>query len=92
MGFPTKVQLIKRPGNQQWYINLPSALANAIGLQKGETVEWELNSREILVLVRKESKPPRELDQQEDIMAIQEDIKANEEEKPTSKKRRKSNG
>jgi len=27
MGFPTKVQLIKRQASEQWYINFPSALA-----------------------------------------------------------------
>jgi antitoxin component of MazEF toxin-antitoxin module len=61
MGYPTKVQLISRPGNQQWYVNFPNALAQALGLQKGETVEWEVESRQILVMVRKEAKPPRKL-------------------------------
>ena len=65
MGYPTKVQLITRPGNQQWYVSIPSALANSINLQKGETVEWELDSREILVLVRKEVAAPRKLKRKE---------------------------
>jgi hypothetical protein len=30
MGFPTKVQLIKRKASQQWYITFPSALAQAM--------------------------------------------------------------
>ena len=29
MGFPTKVQLIQRRESEQWYINFPSALAQA---------------------------------------------------------------
>jgi hypothetical protein len=29
MGFPTKVQLIKRKESEQWYINFPSAIAQA---------------------------------------------------------------
>ena len=27
MGYPTKVQLIKRQQSEQWYINFPAALA-----------------------------------------------------------------
>lgn len=61
MGYPAKVQLISRTGNQQWYVNFPNALAQALDLQKGETVEWEVESRQILVMVRKEAKPPRKL-------------------------------
>lgn len=91
MGFPTKVQLIKRPGNQQWFINFPSALANAIGMQKGEVVEWELNSRDVLVLVRKEAQLPRELKPQEELPGIQE-TQVEPEEKPARKKGKKSNG
>ncbi len=31
-GYPTKVQLINRKQNEQWYINCPTALARAIDL------------------------------------------------------------
>lgn len=61
MGYPTKVQLISRPNNQQWYVNLPNAVAQALDLCKGETVEWEIESRTVLVMVRKEASPPRKL-------------------------------
>ena len=27
MGYPTKVQLIRRKASEQWYINFPAALA-----------------------------------------------------------------
>ena len=30
MGYPTKVQLIRRKASQQWYVNFPSALAQAM--------------------------------------------------------------
>ena len=40
MGFPTKVQLISRKASEQWYINFPSAIAQAMEFSKGETVEW----------------------------------------------------
>ena len=38
MGFPTKVQLISRKASEQYYINFPSALAQAMEFSKGETV------------------------------------------------------
>jgi hypothetical protein len=54
MGFPTKVQLIKRQASQQWYITCPSALAQATDFTQGETVEWfvEGKSRRDGVAVR----------------------------------------
>lgn len=61
MGYPTKVQLISRPKNQQWYVNFPNALAQALDLRKGETVEWEIDSKTVLVMVRKEVSPARKL-------------------------------
>ncbi len=55
MGYPTKIQLIQRPKNQQWHVNFPNALAEALQLQKGETVEWEIHSRDVIVMIRKEA-------------------------------------
>ena len=37
MGFPTKVQLIDRKNSQQWYINFPSALAQAMEFSRGDS-------------------------------------------------------
>jgi hypothetical protein len=34
MGFPTKVQLINRKASEQWYINFPSAIAQAMDFPK----------------------------------------------------------
>jgi len=42
MGYPTKIQLISRKKGNQWYVNFPNALAEAMGFTKGETVEWEV--------------------------------------------------
>lgn len=53
MGFPTKVQLIKRKDSEQWYINFPSALAQAMEFQRGETVEWIIEDKSQLVLRRR---------------------------------------
>lgn len=52
MGFPTKVQLIDRKGSQQWYINFPSALAQACEFLRGEVVEWIVKDKNTLVLRR----------------------------------------
>jgi hypothetical protein len=52
MGFPTKVQLIKRKTSQQWYINFPSALAQAMDFSRGETVEWTVEDKSLLALRR----------------------------------------
>jgi hypothetical protein len=55
MGFPTKVQLIKRQTSEQWYINFPSAVAQAMEFGRGETVEWFIEDKETLVLQRPEA-------------------------------------
>ena len=55
MGLPTKVQLIKRKKSQQWYINFPAAIAQAMDFTKGERVEWEIHDRQTLVLQRPEA-------------------------------------
>lgn len=60
MGFPTKVQLIKRQTSEQWYINFPSAVAQAMEFGRGETVEWFIEDKETLVLQRPEA-PARKL-------------------------------
>lgn len=52
MGFPTKVQLIKRKESEQWYINFPSAIAQAMEFEKGETVEWVVEDKNRLTLMR----------------------------------------
>ena len=61
MGYPAKIQLAGKPNNSQWHINIPNAVAQTLGMRKGESVEWEINSREILVVVRKEATPSRKL-------------------------------
>ena len=53
MGFPTKVQLIKRKDSEQWYINFPSAIAQAMEFQRGEVVEWIIEDKTQLVLRRR---------------------------------------
>jgi len=57
MGFPTKVQLIRRRASEQWYINFPSAIAQAMEFHKAETVEWIIEDKGQLVL-RRLAPPP----------------------------------
>lgn len=52
MGFPTKIQLIKRTASEQWYINFPSAVAQAMEFQKGEVVEWVIEDKQRMTLKR----------------------------------------
>ena len=52
MGFPTKIQLIKRKSSEQWYINFPSAVAQAMEFDKGEVVEWIVADKGNLILSR----------------------------------------
>jgi hypothetical protein len=56
--YPLKVQAIRSRGQQpRLYVSFPLALAAAIGLEAGETVQWELLDRGELHLVRS-SVPP----------------------------------
>lgn len=57
MGFPTKVQLIKRKASEQWYINFPSAIAQAMEFSRGETVEWLVEDKTLLALRRPDAPP-----------------------------------
>ncbi len=52
MGYPTKIQLIKRAKSEQWYINLPSAVAQAMEFNRGEIAEWLIDNNQRLVLMR----------------------------------------
>ena len=57
--YPLKIQAIRSKGQQpRLYINVPGALAAAIGLEPGELVQWELLDRGELHLVRQSTPPP----------------------------------
>lgn len=57
MGFPTKVQCIKRKTSEQWYINFPSAVAQAMEFDQSEVVEWIVSDKQHLILRRQKAKP-----------------------------------
>lgn len=54
MGYPTKVQLIKRKKTaNQYYINFPTAIAEAMEFEKGEVVEWIIEDKANIIVHRK---------------------------------------
>lgn len=57
MGYSTKIQLIKRKASEQYYINLPAALAQSMEFAKGEAVEWIVHDKGHLILSREEVPP-----------------------------------
>jgi len=58
--YPLKVQAIRSRGQQpRLYVSFPLALAAAIGLEPGESVQWELLDRGELHLVRSEVPSPK---------------------------------
>ena len=53
MGYPTKVQLISRKkGSDQYYINFPTAVAEAMEFQKGEIIEWIIEDKANIIAHR----------------------------------------
>ena len=52
MGYPTKVQLIERKDSQQFYINFPAPIAQAMDFTKGELVEWTIVDKQHLIVSR----------------------------------------
>jgi hypothetical protein len=57
--FPLRIQAIRSKGqNPRLYVNLPLALAAAIGLEPGEEVQWELLDRGELHLIRTTTPSP----------------------------------
>lgn len=58
--YPLKIQAIRSKGQQpRLYVSFPLALAAAIGLEPGDTVQWELLDRSELHLVRVATPPPK---------------------------------
>ena len=52
MGYRTRVQLIKRQKSEQWYVNLPAAIAQAMEFAQSENVEWLISDKRHLILHR----------------------------------------
>ena len=63
MGYLTKVQVIERAnGQRQFYLICPAPLAQALEMEKGETIEWVVQDKWSLSIRRVEggpTQPPR---------------------------------
>ncbi len=58
MGYLTKVQVIERAkGQRQFYLICPAPLAQALEMEKGETIEWVVQDKWTLTVRRVETKP-----------------------------------
>jgi hypothetical protein len=57
MGYLTKVQVIERAkGQRQFYLICPAPLAQALEMEKGETIEWVVQDKWTLSVRRVESR------------------------------------
>ncbi len=52
MGYPIKIQKVDRPTNRSFYVSLPAALADALGIEKGEEFEWIIEDKNTITLKR----------------------------------------
>ena len=53
MGYFSKVQVIQRGGkNRQYYLICPAPLAQALEIEKGETIEWVVEDKQRLIIKR----------------------------------------
>ncbi len=57
MGYLTKVQVIERAkGQRQFYLICPAPLAQALEIEKGETIEWVVEDKWTLSVKRIEAR------------------------------------
>ena len=52
MGYRVKVQKGQRPTNRAFKVVMPTAIAEAIKMEKGEDFEWLIEDKNTLVLTR----------------------------------------
>ena len=57
MGYLTKIQVVERKnGQRQFYLICPAALAQALEMEKGETIDWVVENKWILRITRNEAR------------------------------------
>lgn len=61
MGYCVKIQKVERPTNQSFYLSFPSALAQALEIEKGETFEWIVENKNLILLKRIKEKSRKPL-------------------------------
>jgi len=57
MGYIVKIQKVERPTNQSFYLNFPSALAQCLDVRKGESFQWIVENKNLILLKRLRPKP-----------------------------------
>lgn len=61
VGYQSKVQVIERAkGQRQFYLICPSLLAQALEIEKGETIEWIVEDKLTLTVRRIDAVPHRQ--------------------------------
>ncbi len=61
MATRVKVQTVDRENSRSFYVNLPIVLAEAMGIQKGEEFDWQVEDKNTLVFSRAKQQAPRKL-------------------------------
>lgn len=59
MGYQVRIQRVQRTGTCSFYINFPVAVAEAIGLAKGEVWSWQIEDKNTLLFQRLKPLPPK---------------------------------
>ena len=54
MGYESKVQVIDRKTNKQYYLICPAPLAAALEMEKGERIQWVIKDRHTFEIRRVE--------------------------------------
>jgi antitoxin component of MazEF toxin-antitoxin module len=52
MGYSVRLQKVDRPTNRSYYVNLPVVLAETLGFNKGDILEWSVKDQATLLLRR----------------------------------------
>lgn len=50
MGYNVRLQKVDRPTNRSYYVNLPVVLAETLGFNKGDVLEWTVKDTTTLLL------------------------------------------
>lgn len=57
MGYLTKIQVVERKnGQRQFYLICPAALAQALEMEKGETIDWVVENKWTLRITRNQTR------------------------------------
>jgi len=52
MGYRVRIQKVDRPSNRSFYVNFPAPIADSVGMQKGEELEWIVEDRNTFIIKR----------------------------------------